>query len=797
MKHRIAVALSGGVDSLVTACLLKEAGHSVFGIHFITGYETDVLAGQDAPHSSSTSRNDIIKGLADTRMDAIGNQLGLPVHVVDLCAEFKGRVVDYFSRTYREGKTPNPCLVCNPGIKFGPLLKNAMGLGADYLATGHYAGIHKDPEGGLHLLKGVDRLKDQSYFLSFMTPGQLSRAIFPLGDITKSRVKKMASDRGLAPLSHSESQDICFIRGQSYTEFLGFSPQPGPIEAMDGSIIGEHKGLHLFTIGQRRGINCPGPEPYYVVRIDTLNNRLVVGVKQDLYKDRCRVEGINWIQPAPEIPTQVHVRLRYRHTAVAATLFPSGRQAAIEFETPQAAVTPGTRRRFLYGRRGPGRRLDSMTLKTFFITSLGCKVNQFESESIAQALESEGFSQVGNPSDDAAVCIINTCTVTGKAAMQSRQAIRRAIRNYPGAQIVVTGCYAQTEPEQIAAIQGVHRIVGHGDKHRICDWVTHETFPEKIICRNVYEEHSFAEMPAVPGSRTRAFLKIQDGCGAFCTYCIVPHSRGPSRSLPIARVLDAMRRLRDAGVKEVVLTGIHLGCYGADLDPGSSLLHLLEQLRKTAIIDRIRLSSIEPNEITPEIIELIRDWEGFCPHFHIPLQSGDDGVLSRMHRPYTRELFKNLVHTIRETLPHAAIGADLLMGFPGEDQRAFENTYRLIEQLPITYLHVFPYSPRPQTPAATFAHQVSESEKRDRCRLLRELGNEKKHRFYMSFVGKQLDVLVEGKQEGTRLKGTTSNYIPVMFEGQAHLKNRVVRVVIREVTHENQVYGIIQEDFAG
>lgn len=322
MKQITAIAISGGIDSLAAAYLLKKQGHDVTGLHFVTGYE------------------------ANAPMSLISDQLGITIKNIDCKAAFKANVVDYFTRAYPAGKTPNPCIVCNLSIKFGIMLDLARKLGASSLATGHYARIKKDDEGRFHLLKGMDPAKDQSYFLAFLSQKQLAHACFPLGGMTKSEVIRLANENGLTPVIKDESQDICFIKNKKYSDFLalqpGFVPKPGLIENMNGKIIGKHKGLHLFTIGQRRGINCPASEPYYVIRFDTDQNRLIVGFKKDLLSLECRVTSVNWINHKPVLPVSVFTRLRYRHQAVASTLFPlDNNTAVIKFKVPQSAVTPG------------------------------------------------------------------------------------------------------------------------------------------------------------------------------------------------------------------------------------------------------------------------------------------------------------------------------------------------------------------------------------------------------------------------------------------------------------------------
>ena len=332
MKSSLAVALSGGVDSLVSAALLKEEGYRLIGLHFVTGYDTGEPY-SDESHIAAT-------------MEALARQLDIPIHIIDLRTEFQQQVVDYFVDTYANGKTPNPCIVCNPLIKFGILYSKAKELGADRIATGHYARIEKTDAGRMRLLRGIDGEKEQSYFLSRLTQDQLASAVLPLGVLTKAETKRIARKMGLVPITPRESQDVCFIANGNYGDFLvhqpGFSFSAGPIENTLGQTIGEHSGLHRFTIGQRRGINCPAAEPYYVVHIDASRNCLVVGSKAELCAHGCRVERINWIAPRPNHPIEIKVRIRYRHKAVAATLTPVGDACAeITFLSPEPAVTPG------------------------------------------------------------------------------------------------------------------------------------------------------------------------------------------------------------------------------------------------------------------------------------------------------------------------------------------------------------------------------------------------------------------------------------------------------------------------
>ncbi len=441
-------------------------------------------------------------------------------------------------------------------------------------------------------------------------------------------------------------------------------------------------------------------------------------------------------------------------------------------------------------------------MKKFIIKTLGCKVNQYESEAIAQYLKESGLMESNQDpainGEDTQFYIVNTCTVTQKASMQSRQAVRQAIRSNPNARIIVTGCYAQTEPDEIKKIKGVHYIIGHSDKHKIPEMIISEKEKDlpypKIICRDISNEHNFKQAPVITyGNRTRPVLKIQDGCNSFCTYCIVPYARGRSRSMPSESVLVNIKKLKEAGYREVVLSGIHLGCYGLDLSPETSLFKLLSRIHESRAINRIRLSSIEPLELTEDIIKLVAKPGSVCHHFHIPLQSGDDLILKRMHRPYTSSFFRKLVRTIHELIPDAGIGVDTLIGFPGETDEAFENTYSLIAELPVSYLHVFPFSNRQKTKASQYPDKVPSSIIKIRCQKMRELGNLKKIEFYRKMIDRKVEVLIEEKSKYSTgfLKGITSNYVPVFVSGKDDLKNTIVNVRIKKLNSDNSVFGTI------
>ncbi len=436
-------------------------------------------------------------------------------------------------------------------------------------------------------------------------------------------------------------------------------------------------------------------------------------------------------------------------------------------------------------------------MPTFKISTLGCKVNQSESDAIARQLESYNWLPAGN-NGNTEVTIINTCTVTQKASMQSRQAVRKAIRANPNSRIVVTGCYAQTEPEAFEKINGVHYIIGNADKHRIGEILTtggHSAPGQTITINNNLQSSDplTPSLTAVSSSRTRPFLKIQDGCDAFCTYCIVPYARGTSRSLPVANVLESIRTLSVAGYHEIVLTGIHLGLYGGDLIPATSLSELLDEMDRSKLIQRVRLSSIEPLELTDELIQRVSDSPRFCRHFHIPLQSGDDNILKKMKRPYTVDIFRQRIAKIRDQISDAAIGVDTLIGFPGETDAAFSNTYELIRELPITYLHVFPFSARPGTPAARYPDKIPTDIIKERCEKMRCLGQIKRLQFYRSFIGKEVEILVESTRHAATgfLKGLSSNYLPVLIDADDDQINKLVTVKLTHQTDDSLMGTIV------
>ncbi len=433
-----------------------------------------------------------------------------------------------------------------------------------------------------------------------------------------------------------------------------------------------------------------------------------------------------------------------------------------------------------------------MTPKSFKIITLGCKVNQYESAYLEESLINAGLyraSKVGR----ADITIVNTCIVTQRASYQSRQAIRKALRENPAGMTAAIGCYAQVFPEELSQITGVDLIAGNTIKAQLPTMLLNSVGSGQpcLVSEDFRSDMEFDCLP-IKGflSRTRAFLKIQDGCQTFCSYCIVPFARGPLRSLDPEKVMSMLKTFSREGYREVVLTGIHLGAYGIDLDNGTDLKCLLHQIGRERLGLRIRLSSIEPNEIDQEMIEMMSSEEWLCRHFHIPLQSGDDEILKRMNRNYASSEFVKLVERIHKKIPLAAIGADTMAGFPGEDHRAHHNTYSLINDLPISYLHVFPFSPRKGTAAAGFGDQVRQEVIKERAGELRELGQKKREAFYSSCLGKEFYVLTEGweSEEEKMIKGLSDNYLPVLFPSSRLIKNRMVSVHLEKLVN-NRIIG--------
>ncbi|HSE87978.1 MAG TPA: tRNA (N(6)-L-threonylcarbamoyladenosine(37)-C(2))-methylthiotransferase MtaB [Candidatus Binatia bacterium] len=414
------------------------------------------------------------------------------------------------------------------------------------------------------------------------------------------------------------------------------------------------------------------------------------------------------------------------------------------------------------------------------ITTLGCKINQYDSAVIQNRLEGEHLFV---PFDAEADCyIINTCTVTDRADWEARQLVRRAKRLNPNAKVLVTGCYAQVNPAEVANVPGVDYVVG---LNRLDDLLGFVDLPKdrdvRVAVSDVKRERGVPVLgtKALPG-HTRAFLKIQEGCNYSCTYCIIPAARGLSRSVSPREVLEQVRLLADAGYREIVLTGIHLGSYGHDLTTKIDLTALLETIAQSRLIPRVRLSSLDPREVPDRLLELMASSDVICPHLHICAQAGDDEILKRMRRNYDRAYYRELLMKVRERLPDAAVGSDIIVGFPGETERAFDRSLEFFAVLPLTYFHVFPYSSRRGTVAASLPDHVGSEVKKTRARRMRELGALKKRDFCLRFRGQKLSVLIEERIDRASggHRGFSRNYLPVLVSVGGTPVNREIEVEI-------------------
>jgi len=420
---------------------------------------------------------------------------------------------------------------------------------------------------------------------------------------------------------------------------------------------------------------------------------------------------------------------------------------------------------------------------TVAVYTLGCKLNAYESEWYLEQFGGRGYRVVafGEPAD---VTVVNTCTVTSSSDAQSRQALRRARRASPQGRVVAVGCTAQTDAERLQAMPEVDLVVGTADKTRLVDLLdgplahgeagAGEAEPQAYQSMGI---HAF-------GNRSRAFVKVQDGCDAFCSYCAVPFARGRSRSRPLADAVAEVERLVCAGFQEVVLTGVDIGSYGRDLRR-TDLTDLFGAVESVEGLCRYRVSSIEAPALSPELVEYLAASRRFCRHLHIPLQSGDDSTLLAMRRPYTRDRYANVLRLLSDRIEGISIGADVMVGFPGESEEAFRRTCDLVENTPISYLHVFQYSPRRNTGASRLPDSVDPATKKARSATLRDIGRRKRESFSRGFVGKELEVLFERRREGDSgcLRGVSDNYIRVYTRAPETAADRIRRVRVLKVDH--------------
>ncbi len=423
--------------------------------------------------------------------------------------------------------------------------------------------------------------------------------------------------------------------------------------------------------------------------------------------------------------------------------------------------------------------------------TLGCKLNFAETSTIARSFSTEEYLRV-SPDNEADIFIINTCSVTDTADRKCRQAIRKIINHNPHAFIAVVGCYAQLKPGEVAAIEGVDLVLGTDEKFDITSYISSlekKKAAEIHYCDDILKTEYHASWSS--NDRTRSFLKVQDGCDYHCSYCTVPLARGSSRNQPVAEIIREAGDIVASGFREIVLTGVNVGDFGKST--GETLRDLLLSLCSVRGLERLRLSSIEPNLLSNDIIELIANEEVLMPHVHMPLQSGSDRILGLMKRRYNRDLFAGRVTRIKELMPHAAIGADVIVGFPGESDDDFADTYSFLSSLPLTYLHVFSYSPRPGTPAATMTDKVTSKVKEQRSKQLIRLSESFRMRFMRENIGQSRSVLFEKKNAEGMISGFTENYIKTYLPYNKNLSGRILSVTLKSIREDGSMEGEINE----
>ncbi len=427
----------------------------------------------------------------------------------------------------------------------------------------------------------------------------------------------------------------------------------------------------------------------------------------------------------------------------------------------------------------PARSLESR-MRQVLVRTFGCKLNQYDSQLITESFARSGYVVAKDPSR-ADVCVVNTCSVTARSDYQARQLVRRALRSSRRPLVVVTGCYSQRAPEEIAAIEGVGLVTGNVEKASLPRLVNGLAAGDGAVTVVASADERSCVAGCGPGfqRRARALVKIQDGCDASCAYCVVPSVRGGSRSVGAQEVVREAAALCDSGYKEMVLTGARVGSYMDRANGGLSLSGLVRALSAARGGFRMRLSSLEPGEITESLLEAAADGDRVCGHFHVPLQSGDDGVLRAMRRPYSAAEYTERVLAVKRKLPHACVGADVIVGFPGETEARFASTYRLVETLPVAYLHVFPYSRRAGTAASTMPDQVPAVLKKARVRALMELSARKKREFALSAVGSVETAVLEVEAGQGRWTGTTGNYLKLRVTIAGGAAGDAVRVRVR------------------
>ncbi len=429
-----------------------------------------------------------------------------------------------------------------------------------------------------------------------------------------------------------------------------------------------------------------------------------------------------------------------------------------------------------------------MDKKKVAFYTLGCKLNFSETSSIGRLFQEAGFEPVSF-TEQADIYVINTCSVTENADKKCKKVVNDALKHSPDAYITIVGCYAQLKPKEISEIEGVDLVLGAAEKFNIIDHVQNLTKYPKARVLNQPIENTNIFVPAFSiGDRTRTFLKVQDGCDYSCTFCTIPLARGASRSGTIADIVVQAQEIAASGIKEIVLTGVNIGDFGLhDGKRKETFLELIQALDQVEGIQRFRISSIEPNLLSNEVIQFVASSKRFVPHFHMPLQSGSNKILSQMRRRYRRELYTERVKTIKSLMPDCCIGVDVIVGFPGESHEDFLETYQFLNELPISYLHVFTYSERENTIAAQMEGAVPGSHRSDRSKMLHILSEKKRRLFYESQLGKQFDILVEGDNKNGFMHGFSPNYVKVRTPYDPLLVNEVVQAKLLEINANGDV----------
>ncbi|HEV2960527.1 MAG TPA: tRNA (N(6)-L-threonylcarbamoyladenosine(37)-C(2))-methylthiotransferase MtaB [Candidatus Angelobacter sp.] len=448
------------------------------------------------------------------------------------------------------------------------------------------------------------------------------------------------------------------------------------------------------------------------------------------------------------------------------------------------------------------------TVPDFFVQNFGCRATQADGAAIEQQLAAKGLARAAS-SNEADLVVLNTCTVTASADQDARAAIRRVHRENPKAKILVTGCYAQRAPQEVADLEGVTWVVGNSHKHQVAQIATSSELQSFISLENVAlsapaftvigDIFAHTELMAAPvfsgddfAARTRPNLKVQDGCNNRCSFCIIPSVRGQSRSMRLERVIEQAEMLETAGYREIVLSGINLGRWGRDLTPPQRFEELIKALLEQTGIEKLRISSVEPMDWSNELIRLVAGSARIAKHAHLPLQSGSDFILRKMHRKYRPWHYAEKIRQIHEAMPDPAIGADVMTGFPGETDELFAESYDFIEHLPFTYLHVFTYSSRPGTPSAEMEDQVPVAVARERNRLLRELAARKNLEFRKRHLGKTLDVITLQSGDGSWTEALSDNYLKVKLQG-FHPANHWIKAAVTEVGADDLAAAVQEE----